>query len=340
MIARTFAALAALTLAAPAAGPFEMVLPTDNDALFRGRPEEFYMFVDRTFRGEKTSPWEAGQYGFVRDPREVAGGIVFKRFHEGVDIKPVRRDGKGIPLDDVRAIGDGRVMHASLLPGASNYGRFVVIEHRWPGGPFYSLYAHLASIGVKPGDAVRAGDTIGKLGWSGTGIDLRRAHLHLELNVLLHSNFEEWHARHFPHDPNRHGAFNGLNLAGMDIAGFFLARRAAPGMTVPEFVAKSGVIFRVALPAEADFELPKRYPWMLADRGAKPAAWEIAFTGGGFPVSIRAFGEAVAEPRATWVQKSAFPPAYITRGLLEGEASSPRLSASGKRLMDLLAPGR
>ncbi|MGE5208834.1 MAG: hypothetical protein ACM3KL_05820, partial [Alphaproteobacteria bacterium] len=89
--------------------PLELVLPTDNDALFSGDGPAFYQHIDRDFNGVKSTPWEGGQYGFVRDPKGTSGGLVYTRFHEGIDIRPVHRDANGEPLDEVRAIADGRV---------------------------------------------------------------------------------------------------------------------------------------------------------------------------------------------------------------------------------------
>ena len=121
----------------------DLVLPTDNDALFSGDGSAFYQYVERDYNGVKSMPWEGGQYGFVRDPKSTGGGVVYTRFHEGIDIRSVHRDATGEPLDEVRAIADGEVVHVSLVPGYSNYGKYIVIEHRWDGSNYYSLYGHL-----------------------------------------------------------------------------------------------------------------------------------------------------------------------------------------------------
>ena len=80
----------------------DLALPTDNDALFSGGGPAFYQYVERNYKGARSTPWEGGQYGFVRDPTETSAGIVYTRFHEGIDIKPVHRDANGEPLDQVR----------------------------------------------------------------------------------------------------------------------------------------------------------------------------------------------------------------------------------------------
>src|SRR4030095_6703208 len=89
----------------------DLVLPTDNDALFSGDGSAFYQYVDRDYNGVKSTPWEGGQYGFVRDPKSAGGGVVYTRFHEEIDIRSVPRDASGEPLDEVRAIADGEVVH-------------------------------------------------------------------------------------------------------------------------------------------------------------------------------------------------------------------------------------
>ena len=69
----------------------DLVLPTDNDALFSGDGAAFYQYVERDYKGVKSTPWEGGKYGFVRDPTDTAGGVVYTRFHEGIDIRPLHR---------------------------------------------------------------------------------------------------------------------------------------------------------------------------------------------------------------------------------------------------------
>src|SRR6202048_2612794 len=215
----------------------DLALPTDNDALFGEGGAAFYQYIERDYKGEKSRPWQGGQYGFVRDPIETSAGIVYTRFHEGIDIKPMQRDAAGEPLDEVRAIADGKVVHINLAAGHSNYGRYVVIEHRWDGSPYYSLYGHLSSIGVQNGQLVKKGERIAAMGYTGTGINRERAHVHLELNLLLNRRFESWHDTFFKNDPNHNGIYNGINLTGMNIAKLYLMLRDKPALTLPEFLS-------------------------------------------------------------------------------------------------------
>src|SRR6266513_5565699 len=79
----------------------DLVLPTDNDALFSGDGPVFYQYIERDYQGVKSTPWEGGQYGFVRNPVRTTEGIVYTRFHEGIDIKCLQHDSRGEPLDEV-----------------------------------------------------------------------------------------------------------------------------------------------------------------------------------------------------------------------------------------------
>src|SRR5204863_9719267 len=97
----------------------DLVLPTDNDALFSGGGPAFYQYVERDYKGVKSTPWEGGQYGFVRDPTDTAGGLLYTRFHEGIDIRSVHRDANGEPVDEVRAIANGKVVHVNPVPSYS-----------------------------------------------------------------------------------------------------------------------------------------------------------------------------------------------------------------------------
>ena len=79
---RWWAAGIAVTLVAgpnPGAQPaaLDLVLPTDNDALFANLGPAFYQYIERDYKGEKSYPWEGGQYGFVRDPVETSAKGLF-----------------------------------------------------------------------------------------------------------------------------------------------------------------------------------------------------------------------------------------------------------------------
>ena len=315
----------------------DLVLPTDNDALFSGGGAAFYQYVERNYKGVKSTPWEGGQYGFVRDPIDTAAGLAYTRFHEGIDIRPLRRDANGAALDEVRAIADGTVVHTNLVPGYSNYGKYIVIEHRWNGSNYYSLYAHLNSITVQPGDMVARGQRIAVIGHTGTGLNRERAHLHLELNLMLSRQFEAWYNTFFRNDPNHHGIYNGMNLVGLDVARLYLALRKNPALTIPEFINDEETFYKVTLPKSQHFDLPKLYPWMFAaGKRNEGSSWAVSFTRSGVPLKIESSDRHVTQPELSYVKKSSIEYSYLTRDVVSGRGADAHLSGYGQQLMRLL----
>lgn len=325
-----------LAIANLKAQALELVLPTENDHLFSGQLDRFYMYVDRTFEGEVTKPWEGGSFGFVRTPIRVNGDVVLTKFHEGIDIAPIKRDKAGNPLDLVMSISGGKVVHASDIAGRSNYGRYVVVEHEWEKSKVYSLYAHLGEITVQVGDAVKAGSVLGRMGYTGAGINRTRAHLHLELGFMMSLRYEDWHKQNFA-SPNYHTNFNGINLAGVDIASFFLAHRENPNLSFSEFVMSRPVQFKVAVPAgKAEPEFLVRYPWMKRAGDATVNSWDIGFTATGHVVSFTPSSRVVNQPTVSHIRPAEMNQSYLTRGLISGNGNQVSLTRDGSRLVALI----
>ena len=314
-----------------------LVLPTDNDALFSGGGPDFYQYVDRDYHGEKSTPWEGGQYGFVRDPVPTATGLVYTRFHEGIDIKSIHRDENGEPLDEVRAIASGKVVYTSLAAGHSNYGKYVVIEHRWDGSPYYSLYGHLSKIDVQPGESVDRGQHIAVMGYTGSGINRERAHLHLELNLIVSRHFQSWYDAVVKNEPNYHGIYNGINLDGIDIARLYLALRKNPALTIPEFLADEQTFYKVTVSRSGNFDLAKNYPWMLpAETSKQPRSWEVSFARSGVPLRIDPSDKKVKQPELTYVKPSQVDYSLLVRGEITGRGRNAHLTEYGRNMMLLL----
>ena len=99
-------------------------------------------------------------YGYRRDP--VYGST---KFHAGLDFAAKN----GIP---VYATGDGTVTVAERKSG---YGNCIDIDH---GYNYLTRYAHLSEILVSPGQSVKRGDYIGKVGSTGKSTG---PHLHYEV---------------------------------------------------------------------------------------------------------------------------------------------------------------
>ena len=317
--------------------PLNLALPTDNDAIFRGGGPEFYQYIERDFQGVKSTPWEGGQYGFVRDPVETSAGLVYTRFHEGIDIRPLHRDERGEPTDPVRAIAPGVVVHTNPVPRYSNYGKYVVVEHRWNGCKYYSLYGHLSSIQVHVGQHVLQPDQLGVMGYTGEGLNQVRAHVHLELNLMLSRQFESWHDSLFKNDPNHNGLYNGINLMGIDIARLYLALRERPSLSIPEFLSEEETLYRVLVPDSGHFDLPKFYPWMVRRENAeKPVSWEVSFNRAGVPLKIEPSGKGVGGPELSYMKQTGIDSSSLTRDQVAGRGQGAHLTDKGKRFARLL----
>lgn len=313
--------------------PQRIVLPTENDYIFRGEASKFYMYVYRSFEGESSKPWTGGKYGFVRNLRRTDDGVIGTRFHEGIDIKPLKRDRNNKPLDPILAIADGTVAYTCTSASRSNYGKYVVLEHAWNCGPIFTLYAHLSDIDVKPGEQIKQGTKLGSMGYTGAGLNRERSHLHLEMNLMISEQFGAWHDK-FMGGKNYHGLHNGMNLAGLDIAAFYIAQRRDPSLQLPDFVKRQKVYYKVTLPRQP-LGLLKRYPWLLTSK-AKSPSWEISFTASGLPVSVSPSQRNVTAPRITSVRKCRSKHSYHTKGFVNGTGYRATLSDRGKRFIALI----
>ncbi len=317
------------------AAPIDLRLPTENRHLFTGEFDQFYMYVDRNFEGQATRPWQAGSFGYVRTAMRVNGEVLLTKFHEGVDISPIKRDEKGNPLDLVSSIAPGRVAHISPKASGSNYGKYVVVEHAWEGSSVYSLYAHLAEIVCQPGDPVNAGSVLGRMGFTGAGIDRTRAHCHLEIGLLMSKRFDDWAKINGP-NPNGQGLFNGMNITGVDPAKFFLDHKANPSLQFSQYVASIPVYFKVTVPHAGTPDFVTRHPWISQGDAAGAQFWEISFSATGFPIAFNPSKRQVTAPTVTAVRDSAFPHRYLTRNLISGEGKVATLSKNGEKLVALL----
>ncbi|MDR0462939.1 MAG: M23 family metallopeptidase [Pseudomonadales bacterium] len=100
----------------------------------------------------------------------ASGGISqgFSVFHRAIDIS--NRSGGPILAAD-----SGVVTHAGW--DSSGYGNRVIVDH---GNGYVTLYAHLSTIAVSPGQSVNQGNVLGQMGSTGrsTGI-----HLHFEIRT-------------------------------------------------------------------------------------------------------------------------------------------------------------
>ena len=331
---RLFALVLSVAALASAA-PIDLRLPTENHHLFTGELDRFYMYVDRTFEGETSQPWEAGSFGFVRTAIRINDQVLLTKFHEGIDISPVKRDQAGNPLDLVSSIAAGRVAYVSPIAGRSNYGKYVVVEHDWENSSIYSLYAHLAEITCNPGDPLNAGSVLGRMGYTGAGINRVRAHCHLEIGMLVTAQYDEWHKKNGG-GTNFHGLFNGMNITGADAARFFVEHKANPELQFSQFIGSTPVYFKVTIPSSGTPDFVKRHPWISRGTAEGAKSWEISFSATGLPVAFTPSQREVSGPVLTSVRPSGIPHRYLTRGLVTGEDNRAELTNSGKQLVSLL----
>jgi murein DD-endopeptidase MepM/ murein hydrolase activator NlpD len=104
--------------------------------------------------------WFSHGYGWRKDP--FTGQ---RQFHRGIDIV----SHTGTPI---RATADGIVSRATRV---SDYGKTLDISH---GFGYVTRYAHLSEVLVRPGQKVRRGDLVGRMGSTGRSTG---PHLHYEV---------------------------------------------------------------------------------------------------------------------------------------------------------------
>ncbi len=271
MSQRTRLALLILGLASLPLSATEVVWPTTLDL---GAVRSAQDYLQPTVSGRL----ESATFGMVREEGQ--------RFHEGVDIRPGRRDAAGEPLDLVRAAMDGQVAYVNPHVNGP-YGRYVVLTHPGAELPVYSLYAHLASVepAVRLGAFVRRGLTLGRMGRSSAGvtpITPDRAHLHFEVGLLLSTGFNAWYSAQPDNrkSPNQHGLFNGQNLIGMDPLPLLSQR----SVDVLALLRRQPTALTVVLRAAKTPDFVSRYPALARGERAKAAGWYVEFSWQGMPL--------------------------------------------------------
>lgn len=253
-----------------------LVWPTPNPAFQAGQPIE--AFVQHTSSGKV----ESGLFGCTRN----SGA----KFHEGLDLYPIKRSRSGEALDPVYSVLPGRVVHVSRKSGYSSYGRYIVVQHEGESPAFHSLYAHMASIdpAIKVGTRVQAGTELGIMGRSAGGYSIprSRSHLHLELGLQLTDNFQLWFDRQKIGSPNRHGNWNGLNLVSVDPLDFYRQMRDGIVSGFDEYLKRLPVAARIRVHSAKVPSFVQNYPALLRRgyAGRNVVAWDIAFTEFGLPM--------------------------------------------------------
>lgn len=151
-------------------GPFDAILNADDiDPRFErlGLSLARMAVLERAMDGipqvvPATAQNITSGFGYRRDPFNGRGAM-----HAGIDFK-------GAVGSPIFAAAEGRVTFAGWQSG---YGQAIEITH---GNGMLTRYAHLSRIGVRVGQAVAAGTTIGGLGNTGRSTG---PHLHFEVRI-------------------------------------------------------------------------------------------------------------------------------------------------------------
>jgi hypothetical protein len=306
-------------------------LPTENRALFRGEDKKFYQ---PTISRRPVS----GMFGFVRTS-EPEPARIFEHFHKGIDIRPLHRDKKGEPTDTICASADGEVVRVNLDEKISDYGKQVIVRHLWGKQPVYTIYGHLASIGVEVGQQVKVGEPLGVMGWTGPGLVRERAHLHFEIAFQLNDKFGMWVDTAKPGrlwQPNRHGDWNGLNLMGIDPIPLFKAANEGNPLTSVEALSKQPRGFTVRVPP---FEgTPNWMQWVeRKSPSAQPLSWDIEMTPWGLPLRLEAGSKVVVESVLIANPGKPSEGKYYCRGLVQADGKGGiKLSKFGRQTMEMM----
>jgi len=235
------------------------------------------------FMDTGTSRPESGMFGDTR-----VGSDGRPRFHGGIDIAPLRRDRRGVALDTVHAIAEGRVVYVSRNPGASNYGIYIVLTHRDPAfGEIYSLYAHLASVasGLAVGQDIPAGHTLGVMGRT-PDIPHLRSHLHLETGVIINTRYAAFSESR--KTINHHGNWNGLTLLSFNPSDLYARLDSLGRFDLCAYYASIPTAFRVAVRAGKPIDFFKRHPSLWQGGGESFPAWVLVdFSAEGLPLFAR-----------------------------------------------------
>jgi len=280
-------------LAAPhSLGPY--FWPTPNAAFLRGgQPADI---LQPTASGRLAS----ALFGCVRNQG--------RRFHEGIDLKPISRDARSESTDPIYAFDAGVIRYVNRTAGNSSYGRYVVVEHPGIAPGFVTLYAHLRNLPerIQEGLSVAGGEEIGIMGRSAGGyaIPRSRAHLHFEIGLWLGGDFQKWFDQQPFDSGNEHGAYNGMNIVGADP--WDMCRSVRDGVTsdawqylMSEQVALEAYVRDTALP-----ELLCVNP-SLMDGDVIPAdhaGWKIDLSWYGMPTRFYALTKAEMGERQNWLE--------------------------------------
>lgn len=258
---------------------FQLSWPTPNPAFAKGMGYSAFL--------QKTGPdkdFSSGAFGCVRN-----NGY---KFHEGLDLYPIKRARNGYAEDSIYAAMEGVVRYVNKIPNHSAYGNYLVLEHHTLEPRLYSLYGHLASIDpiIGVGSVVKVAQKIGKMGNTASyKIPLDRAHLHFEIGLRLSESFQSWYKTKKFSTPNRHGNFSGFNLVGIDPLPFYSKYSAQLFKNPLEYINSLPIEAKIRVKTKKIPDFTKRYPSLckFSPKGIKWNGWECIFGPYGLPITLQ-----------------------------------------------------
>jgi len=252
--------------------------PTPNPAFAKGMG--YSAFIQKTGPDKEFS---SGVFGCVRN-----NGF---KFHEGLDLYPVRRDAKGRAEDRVFAAMKGTVTYINTNSAYSAYGKYLVLEHSDLQPSLYSLYAHMASFepNLRLGSTVDVAKPLGKMGNSASyPIPLERSHLHFEIGLRLTDDFQAWFSRKAFKTPNRHGNYSGFNLVGIDPIPFYASFQKKSFAKPIDYLKSLPIQAKVKIKTNKVPDFVRRYPTLAPNFKEESSfkAWDCSFGPFGIPLRL------------------------------------------------------
>jgi peptidoglycan LD-endopeptidase LytH len=255
---------------------YRLSWPTPNPSFAKGLGYSTFL--------QKTGPdkeYASGAFGCVRN-----NGY---KFHEGVDLFPVRRDKVGKAEDNIFASMDGIVAHINKTSSYSSYGKYIVLEHPNCKPALYSLYAHLSKISPKLniGTKVTVAEEIGVMGnTSSFRIPISRSHLHFEIGLRLSNSFQQWFDSKKFKTQNRHGNYSGFNLVGIDPLHFFAEYQKKSFKQPLDLIKNLPVILKVRVRSSKTVDFATRYPELCPNYDPQAKIWDCSMGPYGIPLKI------------------------------------------------------
>lgn len=258
---------------------FQLSWPTPNPAFAKGMGYSAFL--------QKTGPdkaFSSGAFGCVRN-----SGF---KFHEGVDLYPIKRDQSGRASDAVYAAMSGVISYINSISGHSAYGKYIVIEHLSTKPSLYTLYGHLASIeaNINIGDRVSIAEKIGIMGNTASySIPLSRSHLHFEVGLRLTDEFQSWYDKKGFKSKNRHGNYSGFNLVGLDPLPFYSKYQKEVFDSPLDYLKSVTPEAKIRIKTNKIPDFAKRYPSLIRmmPNGKPWNGWDCIFGPFGFPISLQ-----------------------------------------------------